>query len=162
MKKIALIISLVFFSINYSYGWIKTTTIKTDGGLFGYSTVNEDLSGPPTSTNCTFTLKCVDPGLKRCKFKTYDIANASSYGCQAIVVNTQGGGDWWDIMNDDINDQIANGYSSGTFVRQDIQITHPVTNNLENAVVTWTYSASNDILEMMVYSYGEAQGLGII
>lgn len=162
MKKIALIISFVFFSINYSYGWIIATTSKSNGGFFGYSTVDEDLSGPPTSTNCSFTLLCEGSGFKKCKFKTYDIANASSYGCQAIVVNTQGGEDWWDIMNNDINDQIANGYSSGTYIRQDIQITHPVTNNLENAVVTWTYSASNDILEMKVYSYGEAQGLGII
>ncbi len=162
MKKIALITLISFFSITYSYAWVKTTTTKTNGGLFGYSSIQEQLSGPPTSTNCTFTLKCWDPGWTKCKFIYYDIASTSQYGCQSIVINNQGDDDWWDVLNDDINNQITNGHSSGTFVRQDIQITHPTTNNLENAVVTWSYSSSNDILEMTVYSYGEAQGLGVI
>lgn len=161
MKKALFLIALATFSYFNSFGWVKTTIIKSEGGLFGYSSVSESLLGPPASTNCAFTLKCWGVGGSSCSFILYDITTPSLYGCQSIVVNTQGQS-WFDVLNDDINDRIVNGYSSGTFVRQDVQITHPVTNNFENAVVVWNYQSSTDILEMVVYSYNEAVSLGII
>ena len=160
MKKILTLITISLFFIGEANAWIKVNYSKDRWRLFGYSNVQENFS--KSGTNCSFSLTCNNPGFSRCRFTTYDISTPSLYGCQAIVVNTPGEEEWVDILNDDINAQVANGYSSGTFVRQDIQITHPTTNVSENAVVTWTYSSATDIIEMTVYSYNEAVGLSII
>ena len=160
MKK-TIFLAILLFYFSHSFAWVKSTTTKSNGGLFGFKDVTENLSGPPASTNCTFTLMCEDPGVARCKFTQYDMKNTSVWGCQSIVVNTSEE-TWWEVLNDDINDRIALGYTSGTFIRQDVQITHPVTNTFENAVVTWNYSSANDVLEMTVYSYNEALSLGVI
>lgn len=160
MKKTTFL-AILLLCFTYSFAWVKTITIKTGGGLFGYSSISEDLTGPPLTTDCTFTLKCWGAGTSSCRFARYDMDNTSIWGCQTIVVNTSEE-NWWEVLNDDINDRIVLGYTNGTFIRQDVQITNPVTNAFENAVVTWTYSSANDILEMTIYSYNEALSLGVI
>ncbi|HYG16286.1 MAG TPA: hypothetical protein VEC12_11080 [Bacteroidia bacterium] len=158
MKRIAILITFIAV-YSSSFAWIKATTTKSNGGLFGYSSVTEMFT-KYFNKHCQFNLYCYDPGTSRCKFTTYTVENAESYGCQSIVTNVEES--WWDMLNTDINSQIANGYNSGTMIRNDIQISHPETLSMESAVVVWTYSPSTDILEMTVYSYNEADELGII
>lgn len=160
MKKIIILITLSLLFLVEANAWVKINYQKDKWRLFGYSNVQENFT--KVGTDCSFSLNCNNPGITRCKFSTYDISNPSLYGCQAIVVNNSSDNDWMEVLDADIRTQISNGYVNGTFVRQDIQVTHPTTNNFENAVVTWTYSSSTDIIEINVYSHNEATGLGII
>ncbi len=160
MKKVITLVTVSLIFLGEANAWIKINYQKDRWRLFGYKNVQENFS--KSGTNCSFSLNCNNPGLSRCKFTTYDIENPSLYGCQAIVVNNSSDNDWAGVLDTDIKAQIANGNNSGTFVRQDIQITHPTTNNSENAVAVWSYTAATDIIEIYIYSYNEAVELDII
>ncbi|HYG16287.1 MAG TPA: hypothetical protein VEC12_11085 [Bacteroidia bacterium] len=159
MKKIVFLLLTVFLVTSSSYAWVAVNRHRSNGGIFGYSNIAE--SFVKNGRNCSFNLVCSDPGWNRCRFTTYDVSNPSAYGCQAIVVNVEEE-NWEDIVEADINEQIANGYNTGTLIRQDIQVSHPVTFNMEDAVIIWNYTPATDMLEMIVYSYNEADSLGII
>ncbi len=159
MKKIVLLLCISLFGLIDTNAWVKVNYSKDRWRLFGYDYVQENFA--QSGTNCSFSLTCNGSGFSGCKFTTYDITTPSRYGCQAIVVNNSND-DWVDVLNDDISDRIAAGYTSGTFVREDIKVTHPVTNNIENSVVVWTYSGETKITEMKIYSYNEAVELNIL
>lgn len=159
MKKIVLLICISLFGFIETNAWVKVNYSRDRWRLFGYDYVQENFA--ISGTNCSFSLTCNGSGFSSCKFTTYDITSPADYGCQAIVISNSND-DWVDVLNDDIGDRIAAGYTSGTFVREDVKITHPVTNALENAVVVWTYTDETKIIEMKIYSYNEAVALNLL
>lgn len=159
MKKIILLVCISLVGLIEANAWVKINYQHDRWRFLGYNDVEENFS--KSGTNCSFSLNCNNPGYSRCVFTTYDITTPAAYGCQAIVVSNPTD-NWVDVLNDDISDRIVAGYTSGTFVREDVKITHPVTNNIENSVVVWTYSDETKIIEMRVYSYNEAVALNIL
>ena len=146
----------LFASVD-SYGWIQIDVTKSGGGIFGYNYVNETFV--QTGGNCKYDLQCSGKGWTGCKWDVIDPENPPGT-CQTIIVTGGNNGNGLDIAMEHVEAEFESGNSSGTVVLGNVEIEN-LSGTYESAVVVWSGTSSDDYTFKM-YSYSEAQNLGLV
>lgn len=162
MKKITIMLSFLLLS-GISYSSVQISVNKTSKGLFGYSTVTEDFV--QNGNDCFYSLMCAGSGWTGCRWNTVNPSTPPA-SCQNVSISGNGTGNTWahalNNVMDYVEGQIDASNPTGTVSYPSVQVEN-LNGQMEAAVVVWDGGdSSDDDYSFILYSYSEAQNLGII